>query len=137
MSAVQVSPSIVFTYTQQQFCNNNSELSSILYSTDIQNILRQHWDSNLHPSGHRPTSQTWRLASSLWYEEKGHSLALVAGQVVHAGLDVLIVVVNLDVVEGGLGVEGGVGLLELHQLRLPPLPIPPLVSDVLEHTRYI
>lgn len=61
-----------------------------------------------------------------------HSLAL-AGQVVHARLDVLVVRVDLIVEESGLGVEGGVGLLQAHQLGFPTLAVPPLVSDVLQH----
>lgn len=63
----------------------------------------------------------------------GHLLAL-AGQVVHAGSDVLVVGVDLHVEELPLGVEGRVGLLEPHQLRFPPLAVAPLVPDVLEHT---
>lgn len=63
----------------------------------------------------------------------GHLLAL-AGQVVHAGSDVLVVGVDLHVEELPLGVEGRVGLLEPHQLRFPPLAVASLVPDVLEHT---
>lgn len=63
-----------------------------------------------------------------------HSLAL-AGQVVHARFDILIVRVNLHIVKIGLWIQGWVGLLEFHQLSFPPLPIPPLISDVLQHKR--
>lgn len=41
------------------------------------------------------------------------------------------------VVETGLCVEGGVGLLKLHQLSLPSLSIPPLISNVLHKQQFL
>ena len=58
-------------------------------------------------------------------------LLSLGGQVVHARPDVLVVVVDLHVEELGLGVEGGVGLLQFHQLSFPALAIPPLIPYVL------
>lgn len=52
-------------------------------------------------------------------------------QVAQAGLDVLAVVVALPLVEGGLCAQAPEHRLQLHQLRLPPLPVPALVEDVL------
>lgn len=58
-------------------------------------------------------------------------LLSLAGQVVHAGPDVLVIGVDLDVEELGLGVEGSVCLLKPDQLGFPTLAVPPLVPDVL------
>lgn len=59
-----------------------------------------------------------------------HSLAL-AGQVVHARLDILIVRVDLNVEKFSLCVQGSIGLLKSHQLSFPTLTVPSLISDVL------
>lgn len=62
--------------------------------------------------------------------QRCHSLSF-AGQVVHARPDILIVRVDLDVEELPLAIEGGVCLLEPHQLSFPTLAVSPLVPDVL------
>lgn len=67
----------------------------------------------------------------LWMHEL-YSLSF-GGQVVHARLDVSVVVVDLLIVEVGLGTECSVSLLQLHQLCLPPLSISPLVPNVLHN----
>lgn len=48
-----------------------------------------------------------------------------------AGPDVLAVVVTLLLIESGLSTQALECGLELHQLCLPPLPVPALVTDVL------
>lgn len=48
-----------------------------------------------------------------------------------AGPDILAVVVALLLIEGGLSAQALEGSLKLHQLCLPPLPVPVLVADVL------
>jgi hypothetical protein len=53
-------------------------------------------------------------------------------QVVQAGPDVLAVVVSLFLIECGLSTQALECGLQLHQLCLPPLTVPALVSDVLE-----
>lgn len=58
----------------------------------------------------------------------GHSLSI---QVVKAGFDVSVVIVDLVLVESCLGVEGIQSLLELHQFCFPPLSIASLVANVL------
>lgn len=58
---------------------------------------------------------------------------LVAGsQVVEAGLDVLVVIINLLLVKQGLGVEALQGLSQLQELPFALLPVTPLVANVLE-----
>lgn len=66
----------------------------------------------------------------------GHvDLLVVDGEVVQAGLDVLVVEVDLLLVERRLAVQPLHRLPEFHQLRLPVLAIPPLVPDVLNRKR--
>lgn len=61
---------------------------------------------------------------------------LVAGcQVVKAGLDVLVVVINLFLIKQGLGVEALQGLSQLQELPFAVLPVTPLVADVLRKTK--
>lgn len=79
--------------------------------------------SSLHPAGSRPGTT-----------ENEDSLAL-AGQVIQAGLDVALVVIHLLSVKGGLRVQRRVGLLQLYQLSLPPLPVSPLIPDILRHNQ--
>lgn len=52
-------------------------------------------------------------------------------EVIKAGFDVGVVVVDLVLVESCLGVKGTQSLLELHQFPFPPLPVAPLVANVL------
>lgn len=60
------------------------------------------------------------------------SLAL-AGQVIQAGFDVALVVVHLLAVKGGLRVQRRVRLLQFYQFSFPPLPVSPLIPDILRH----
>lgn len=57
-----------------------------------------------------------------------HSLSV---EVIKAGLDVGVIVVDLVLIERCLGVKGTKSLLELHQFPFSPLPVAPLVSNVL------
>ena len=61
---------------------------------------------------------------------------LLSVEVVQAGLDVSIIIVHLVLVEGCFGVESCQSLLELHQLRLPPLSVASLVANVLSITGF-
>lgn len=56
----------------------------------------------------------------------------VRGQVVKAGLDVLVVVVTLLLIEHGFCVEALQCGLQSQHLCLPPLPVSALVADVLQ-----
>lgn len=58
----------------------------------------------------------------------GHLLSV---EVIKAGLDVGVIVVDLVLVEICLGVKSTQSLLELHQLPFSPLPVASLVANVL------
>lgn len=86
--------------------------------------------SKLVDNGARSTQAGGGVTGNPRSAGRGH-LPGVGGQVVQAGLDVLAVVVALLLIEGGLGAQALERGLELHQLRLPPLPVPALVADIL------
>lgn len=61
-----------------------------------------------------------------------HSLSV---EVIQTGFDVCVIVVDLFLIERRLGIERSQSLLQLHQFGFPPLPIAPLVSNVLPHAK--
>lgn len=80
--------------------------------------------------GQRSTWAAGEVTGKLQSVGREHLLG-AGGQVVQAGPDVLAVVVALLLIKGGLSAQGLERGLELHQLCLPPLPVPALVADVL------
>lgn len=61
-----------------------------------------------------------------------HSLSV---EVIQTGFDVCVIVVDLVLIESCLGIERSQSLLQLNQFGFPPLPIAPLVSNVLPHEK--
>lgn len=61
-----------------------------------------------------------------------HSLSV---EVIQTSFDVCVIVVDLFLIESCLGIERSQSLLQFHQFGFPPLPIAPLVSNVLPHAK--